>query len=64
MKEEKAGLTPKSNYDVMEEQILQLAEHFKGMFTKEELEDMEKKYDALIETMRAHEEITKDFPEK
>jgi len=40
----------KTNYEVMNEQISQLADLMKGMFTEEQLKDMEKRYDELLKS--------------
>lgn len=39
-----------TNQEMMDKQIADIAELFKGMFTKEELEELERKYDLLIES--------------
>lgn len=38
-----------TNYEKMNEQISDVSELFKGMFTKEELDDMKKRYEEMVE---------------
>lgn len=39
-----------TNQEKMDEQIANIAELFKGMFTKEELEELERKYELIIQS--------------
>ena len=53
--EEPINITEK---DLMDAQIIKLTEAFKETFTKEELAEMEKKYDAMLEEMNKRNDIS------
>ena len=52
---EPANITEK---DLLDAQIIKLAEIFKETFTKEELADMEKKYNAILDEMNKRNDIS------